>query len=224
MRTAIVGTDTGVGKTVITAGLVGVLRERGLDARAVKPAQTGFPPDDDAGVVSTVCDDPDAAVCLRYLAEPLAPAVAAERENVDLSYRSIREETAAALDDASVGVLEGIGGLHVPLADDNEVVDLVADLDCSAVVVARPGLGTLNHTTLTVEALERRDVPVLAVVLNEYDGDTVAERSNPETLESMIDAPILTMPSVDRSALIDTARERLTPLTDRLAPNITVES
>lgn len=224
MRTAIVGTDTGVGKTVITAGLVGVLRERGLDAQAVKPAQTGFPPDDDAGVVSTVCGDPDAAVCLRYLAEPLAPAVAAERENVDLSYRAIHEETATALDDASVGVLEGIGGLHVPLADDHEVVDLVTDIDCSAVVVARSGLGTLNHTTLTVEALERRDVPVLAVVLNEYDGDTVAERSNPETLESMLDHPVLTMPSVDRSALIDTARERLSPVIDRLAPNITVES
>lgn len=216
MRVAIVGTDTGVGKTVVTAGLVGVLREQGVDARAVKPAQTGFPPDDDAGVITRVCDDPDAAVCLRYLSEPLAPAVAARREGVDLSYRSIREETAAVLDDASVGVLEGIGGLHVPLTDGHEVVDLVAALDCSAVVVARSGLGTLNHTALTIEALQRRNVPVLAVVLNQYDGDTVAERSNPETLKSMIDAPVLTMPSVDRSDLVATACERLLPITDRL--------
>lgn len=216
MRVAIVGTDTGVGKTVVTAGLVGALRERGIDARAVKPAQTGFPPDDDADVIATVCENPDAAVCLRYLTEPLAPAVAAEREGTDLSYRSIRAETAAALENAAVGVLEGIGGVRVPLTDGREVLDLVADLDCSTVVVARSGLGTLNHTALTVEALKQRNVPVLAVVLNEYDGDTAAERSNPETLESMIDAPVLRMPSVDQSDLIATAREQLTPIIDDL--------
>lgn len=214
MRVAIVGTDTDVGKTVVTAGLVGALRQRGCDARAVKPAQTGFPPDDDADIIATVCDDSDAAVCLRYLSEPLAPAVAAERDGTELSYRSIREESAAALENAAVGVLEGIGGLRVPLADGREILDLVADLDCSAVVIARSGLGTLNHTALTVEALKRRNVPVLAVVLNEYDGDIVVERSNPETLESMIDAPVLTMPSVDQSDLIDTAREQLTPIID----------
>lgn len=216
MRVAIVGTDTGVGKTVVTAGLVGALRERGSDARAVKPAQTGFPPDDDADVIATVCENPDAAVCLRYLSEPLAPAAAAKREGIDLSYQSIREESAAALENAAVGVLEGIGGLRVPLTDDREVLNLVADLDCSAVVVARSGLGTLNHTALTVEALKQRNVPVLAVVLNEYDGDTAAERSNPETLESMIDAPVLTMPSVDQSDLIATAREQLTLIIDDL--------
>ncbi|RRJ33750.1 dethiobiotin synthase [Halocatena pleomorpha] len=216
MKIAVVGTDTGVGKTVVTAGLVGALRERGCDARAVKPAQTGFPPDDDANVVATVCDDPDAAVCLRYLTEPLAPAVAAEHEDADLSYQSIQEETAAALTDAAVGVLEGIGGLRVPLADGREVVDLVAALDCFAVVVARSGLGTLNHTALTIEALQRRNVPVLAVVLNEYDGTTIAERSNPHTLETMIDAPVVTMPSVEQADLIDTASERLLPLLDPL--------
>lgn len=218
MRIAVAGTGTGVGKTVVTAGLVGALRDRRLDARAVKPAQTGFPPDDDATIIATVCEDPDAAVCLRYLSEPLAPAVAAEREGTDLSYRSIREETAAVLEDATVGVLEGIGGLCVPLADGREVVDLVADLGCSAVVVARPGLGTLNHTALTIEALSRRDVSVLAVVLNEYDGTTIAERSNPDVLRSMTDVPVLTMPTVDQADLVTTAREQLRPLIDRLDP------
>lgn len=220
MRIAVVGTDTGVGKTFVTAGVVGALCERGCDARAVKPAQTGYPPDDDADVIGSVCGDPETAVCLRYLTEPLAPAVAAEREGVDLSYRRIYEATAAALDDADVGVLEGIGGLCVPLAQNKYVVDLVADLDCLAVVVARSGLGTLNHSALTVEALERRGVSVLAVVLNEYEGATVAERSNPAVLESMVDTPVLRMPSVGRTDLIDTAREQLAPVIDRLAPDI----
>lgn len=219
MNVAVTGTDTGVGKTVVTAGLVGSLRDRDLDVQAVKPAQTGFPPDDDAAVISSVCDDPEAAVCLRYLSEPLAPAVAADREGEELSYRSIRNETATVMDDAEVGVLEGIGGLRVPLTDDREVIDLMADLGCAAVVVARSGLGTLNHTALTIEALSRRDVPVLAVVLNEYEAASTAEQSNPDVLRSMTDIPVLTMPTVDRADLITTAREQLRPLIDRLDPD-----
>lgn len=217
-RVAVVGTDTGVGKTVITGALVGILRESNCDARAVKPAQTGFPPDDDAGVVGDICGDPDAATCLRYLEPPLAPAVAAEREEVDISYETVRRKTATALDACEVGVVEGIGGLHVPLADGREVIDLVADLGCKAVVVARSGLGTLNHTRLTIEALSQRDVPIHGVVLNEYDGETIAERTNPDQLRTVTDAPVVTMPTVERDALIDTAREQLTPIIDRLDP------
>lgn len=198
-RLAVVGTDTGVGKTVVTAGLVARLRHEGVDARAVKPAQTGYPPDDDAGFVREACGDEDAATCLRYLEEPLAPAVAADRADVDLSFAAVREEAAAALADAEVGVLEGIGGLRVPLADGTDVVDLVAALDCPAVVVARSGLGTLNHTALTVEALERRAVTVRGVVVNDYAGETVAERTNPGVLDDMVDPPVHTLPSLDLS-------------------------
>jgi dethiobiotin synthetase len=215
-RTAVVGTGTGVGKTIITAALVGVLRESNRDARAVKPAQTGFPPDDDAGVIADICDDSAAATCLRYLEPPLAPAVAAEQEGVDLSYATLRRETENAIDESEVGIIEGIGGLRVPLADGHEVVDLVADLDCQAVVVARSGLGTLNHTRLTLEALSRRDVPVTGVVLNKYAGSTVAERTNPDQLRTMTDAPVMTMPPLDRDDLIATAREQLAPVIDRI--------
>lgn len=215
MRVAIVGTDTGVGKTFITAALTGTLQNRNCDVRAVKPVQTGFPPDDDAAVIASVCNA-ESAICLRYLEAPLAPAVAAEREEVDLSYENLCQKTAAALDETAIGIVEGIGGLRVPLADDREVVDLVADLGCTAVVVARSGLGTLNHTALTLEALSQRDVPVLAVVLNEYAGATTAERTNPDVLRSMTDAPVLTMPTVDRADLVATASEQLAPVIDQL--------
>lgn len=194
---AVVGTDTGIGKTVVTAGLVGRLRADGRDARAVKPVQTGYPPDDDAAFVRAACGDDAAATCLRRLEPPLAPAVAAEREGVDLDYGAVREGCADALDAAEVGVLEGIGGLRVPLADGREVVDLVADLDLPAVLVARSGLGTLNHTALSVKALDRRGVPVEAVVLNEYEGATVAERTNPDVLERMTGVPARTLPPFD---------------------------
>ncbi|MFD1646393.1 dethiobiotin synthase [Haloarchaeobius litoreus] len=194
MSLAVVGTDTGVGKTVVTAGVTGVLRAAGVDARAVKPYQTGFPPDDDAAFVQAACDDEAAATCLGRLEPPLAPRVAAEREGTALDYADLRSRTADALDAATVGVLEGIGGLRVPLTGDHDVLDLVADCGCEALLVARSGLGTLNHTALSVDALDAAGVPVQGVVLNEWAGETVAERTNPAELERMTGLPVETMP------------------------------
>lgn len=193
---AVVGTDTAVGKTVVTAGLVGWLRQRGRDARAVKPAQTGYPPDDDAAFVQAACGTDAAATCLERLDPALAPAVAADRVDADLQYEEIRAGVMTAVADAEVGVVEGIGGLRVPLADGHEVVDLVAALGLPAVIVARPGLGTLNHTALAVEALERRGVPVHGIVLNQYAGESVAERTNPAALTEMTGHTVWTLPSI----------------------------
>ncbi len=194
---AVVGTDTGVGKTVVTAGLTGWLREEGVDARAVKPCQTGYPPDDDAEFVANACGDGDAATCLRRLEPPLAPAVAADLTDAELSFEDLRRGCETALSDAEVGIVEGIGGLRVPLADGREVVDLVAALGVPTLVVAREGLGTLNHTALTVEALERRNVPVHGVLLNEYRGEDVAAETNPGVLREMTDLPVWTVPPID---------------------------
>jgi dethiobiotin synthetase len=113
---------------------------------------------------------------------------------------------------AECGVVEGIGGLRVPLADGREVVDLVADLAIPAVVVARSGLGTLNHTALTVDALRRRSIPVRGVVLNEYEGASTAERTNPDVLDRMLDVPVRTLPRLDLAdpaAAVDGAVEHL---------------
>jgi dethiobiotin synthetase len=196
----VAGTDTGVGKTVVTAGLTGWLRERGVDAVAVKPCQTGHPPDDDAAVVCEACDDPDAAVCHRYLEPALAPRVAAEQAGADRPYDDLLADCEASVRDAETAVVEGIGGLRVPLAGDREVIDLAADLGLPALVVARSGLGTLNHSALTVDALRDRGVPVRGVLLNDYAGESVAERTNPDELRRMVDTPVWTMPPLDLSA------------------------
>jgi dethiobiotin synthetase len=209
---AVVGTDTGVGKTVVTAGIVGRLREDGFDARAVKPCQTGYPPDDDAAFVAEACGTDAAATCVRRLEPPLAPAVAADQEGTSLSYDEIRSACERNLREAESAVVEGIGGLRVPLAEGQEVVDLVADLDLPALVVSRSGLGTLNHTALTVEALDRRDVDVVGVVLNEYTGSSVAERTNPAVIERMTDLEMATVPPLDLEtprAAVDGVRDHL---------------
>ncbi|ELY66536.1 dethiobiotin synthase [Natrinema versiforme] len=209
---AVVGTGTGVGKTVVTAGLTRLLREAGHDARAIKPAQTGHPPDDvddlqssarraslvgDAGFVAAACDDPTAATCPRYLEPALAPRVAAEVAGEDLSYETIREACEREIEATPVPIVEGIGGLRVPLAGDREVIDLVADLEAAAVVVTRSGLGTLNHTALSVDALEARGIDICGILVNEYAGETVAERTNPDELERMTGYPVETVPPVD---------------------------
>jgi dethiobiotin synthetase len=195
---AVVGTDTGIGKTVVTAALVARLREQhdgdGDPPRAIKPAQTGYPGDDDAGYVQWVCGEESAAVRLRTREDPLAPAVAARRAGDPIDYEDLLADTRAAM--ATGGVVEAAGGLRVPLSNEpyREIIDLVVDLGVPALVVARSGLGTLNHTALTVEALRRRGVPVAGVVLNRYTGGSVAERTNPDELERMCDCPVDTLP------------------------------
>lgn len=218
---AVVGTGTGVGKTVITAGLTSWFRERGIDARAIKPAQTGHPPDDDAGFVAEACADSDASTCLRYLEPPLAPRVAADQTGESLEYESLLEGCRRELDRAPISLIEGIGGLRVPLAGEHEVLDLVSDLSATAVVVARSGLGTLNHTALTVNALEHRGVDVLGIVCNEYEGASVAERTNPAELERMTGCLVETVPPIsgtEPDALATGVRDAFSPaFRDRLA-------
>lgn len=205
MSLSVVGTDTGIGKTVITAGLVSMFRESGYDTRAIKPAQTAFPEDDDAGFVAEACGEESAAARLRSRPEPLAPAVAARRVGDPIEYDSLLADTRTALDECGVGIVEGAGGLRVPLSNEprRDIVDLVADLSVPAVVVSRSGLGTLNHTALTVEALRNRDVSVSGVVLNQYDGATVAERTNPDELERMCECPVWTVPTISISEPAD---------------------
>ncbi|PSP95598.1 dethiobiotin synthase [Halobacteriales archaeon QS_4_62_28] len=218
MSLFVAGTDTGVGKTVLTAGIVGWLRREGIDATAIKPCQTGYPEDDDARFVIEVCGDEDAATCLERLGPPLAPAVAARETSTALSYDRIVSGCRERIEARNVAIVEGIGGLRVPLADGSEVVDLVADLDLPTLVVARSGLGTLNHTALTAEALRRRGVSVVGVVLNEYEGTDLAERTNPAVIEAQTDLPVATLPPVahdgdglenDGAALIDAVAESL---------------
>ncbi|AGB39857.1 dethiobiotin synthase [Natronococcus occultus] len=198
MTIAIVGTDTGVGKTVITAGLVAYLRDEGYDARAIKPVQTGFPADDDAGYVRRVCGNESAATRLRTFEEPLAPAVAARRAESRLEFDSLVDDVHKALKTTGIGIIEGAGGVRVPLSNDppREIIDLVATLETPALIVARSGLGTLNHTALTVQALRARDVPIAGIALNRYQGHSVAERTNPDELERMCSCQVQPLPEL----------------------------
>lgn len=159
MRLVVVGTDTGVGKTVVAAALARARARRGHAVRYWKPLSTG--PERDAVTVAstglTVIPE------LYALAEPIAPHLAAAREGVTLDPATLR----AALPDDAELVVEGVGGVLVPIAADGTLfADLMVSWRLPAVVVARTALGTMSHTLLTLEALRLRGVEVLGVVLS----------------------------------------------------------
>jgi dethiobiotin synthetase len=185
----VTGTDTGVGKTVIAAALVLALRERGVRAIGFKPAETGVDAaqESDSEVLAKASGvaDPRAQPLLS-LSEPLAPAVAAERAGQVLRPAAIEARIHALRADGYRLVVEGAGGLLVPLAWGYSALDLADQMGLEAIVVARAGLGTLNHTCLTVDALQSRGVPVRGVVLNSATPlPTLADETNPEALRRL---------------------------------------
>ena len=193
----VTGTDTGVGKTRVAAGIVARLRAQGRRVGVVKPVASGAEQAADGRLVWTDAEalasaaggvDPNRVVPLRY-EPPLAPPIAARLAGAPLTHDQVREATESALawwvgQGAEVVVVEGVGGLLCPLAEETTVADLAIDLDLPLVVVARRGLGTLNHTLLTVEAARLRGLRLAGVVLNgsEPPDNLLAEATNPAEL------------------------------------------
>lgn len=189
----VVGTDTEIGKTVVAGGIARALRDSKKDVSAAKPVESGGR--EDARFHADATDTTPEDVCPYFLDEPLSPNVAARRSGRELDYETMLSATQR--DDYTV--VEGAGGLRVPLTKEgNEIADLVEDSALPALVVARPSLGTLNHTALTVEALRSRGVSVVGVVINRFpDEPGVAERTNPDEVEKMNDVPVRRVPELD---------------------------
>jgi dethiobiotin synthetase len=182
----ITGTDTDVGKTYVGSVLARDLRKSGLDLGVFKPAQSG--PGDDIGKLRRAarCRDP-LELCNPYrFKAALAPAVAADLEGRKVSRRRVFS-CFRRLRNKHEGILvEGAGGLLVPLAGRWLVVDLAAELKLPLVLVARPALGTLNHSLLTLGEARRRGLEVVCVVLNGLKGKPgLAEKTNPARLASL---------------------------------------
>lgn len=207
----VTGTDTGIGKTVIAAALVRALRTRGVRALGFKPVETGLEegqPSDSEILARASLEKLPLAAPLLTLTEPLAPAVAAERGGLAIDPTEINARITSLRAAGYTLVVEGAGGVFAPLAWCVEkgpypfftVMDLAERCRLEAIVVARAGLGTLNHAVLTVEALRSRHIPVRAVILNgRHRGspaDTdAAEATNPSTLARMLpDVLIIEVP------------------------------
>jgi dethiobiotin synthetase len=181
----VTGTDTGVGKTLAAAALCRAERLAGRTVLYAKPVQTGLYPSEpgDAAFVA-------AAAGVPVVPDPLAPAVAAERAGTAIDVDGLLADLARAGDGFDRVIVEGAGGLLVPLREAFTMADLADRLGAGLVVVTRPSLGTLNHTALTVEAAHARNLPVDGLVVSGWPAvPGVTERTNLEWLSAM--APVI---------------------------------
>lgn len=192
----ITGTDTGVGKTAVTAALAALLREKGLVTGVIKPFQTGTELEglSDAEFIYRFlgrdCVLSEVSPC--RLRAPLSPYRAAAIEGVDIPLEDIMEHTRDYISRNDVTLVEGAGGICVPVTGSCMMADLAVDLDAPMVIVARPGLGTLNHTALSLEYARQRGARVLGVIINGFpEPADIASATNPAVLRDVFSVEIL---------------------------------
>lgn len=198
----ITGTDTGVGKTFVASAIAGVLRNGGIDVGVMKPVETGCVEEDGALVPADALklkeasgsgDAMDLVNPYRFAA-PLAPSVAASLEEREIRIEKIAEAFNVISQRHDFIIVEGAGGLMVPLTESETFADLAASLNIPIVIVAPSRLGVINHTLLTVEAARKRGIEVSGIILNNpalpHGGDLSGER-NAEVIRRFSCAPLL---------------------------------
>ncbi len=191
----ITGTDTAVGKTHVTAALLAELRRRGVSAAAFKPIACGPGGRHDAEIYAAIMDheQPLDVINPVYLRHPLAPSVAAKIEHKPVDLHKILRTYRQLAANYSVVLVEGAGGLLVPIRDNYFVADLAKALKLPLVVVARLGLGTINHSLLTVRQADASGLKIAGLVLNDTAGGRqgLAEKTNIRVLPTLCKVPLL---------------------------------
>lgn len=197
----VTGTDTGVGKTVITVALIKAIGLLGIRACGMKPIETGCIKEGDILVpldgmfIKTIThmEETIKDITPCCYESPLAPLPASEIEGVPVDFGKIQKAYTDLSKKYDAIIVEGIGGLLVPIKRDYFVLDLARDFGLPIIAVSRPDLGTLNHTMLTVNYAIKEGLNVAGIIIN-YNrppGDTLAEDSNPEIIKQISPVPII---------------------------------
>jgi len=168
----ITGTDTGVGKTIVTAAVVTALTAKGINTGVMKPIVTGvgectagLPDPDWLTTITGLCDPPDLIAPYRFRTAA-APLIAAARDGQAIEPARIIGAFQALSARHDCVVVEGIGGVIVPITPDFFIADLARQMGLPVLIVARAGLGSINHTLLTLECLRSRGAPILGLIFN----------------------------------------------------------
>jgi dethiobiotin synthetase len=197
----ITGTDTGVGKTFVASGLLRAFRAKGLSVCPMKPVETGcgtragklFPGDTVRLVRASGAQERISTINPYRFRPSAAPSVAAELEETIINKRRILSIYNRLIRKYDITIVEGAGGIMVPVYREYLSLDLIKDLGPPVLIVARPGLGTINHTLLTIEIANSRGITILGVIINHATSQKsgVPERTNPEIIERLGRIPIL---------------------------------
>ncbi|WP_029881390.1 MULTISPECIES: dethiobiotin synthase [unclassified Paenibacillus] len=188
----VTGTDTDVGKTIVTGALAAALRAEDLNVGIWKPVQSG---------ALLGSGETDAERLLQYsgiheraedvasftFQAPLTPMLAAKQDGVDITLQEIITAGQPLIHRFESVLIEGAGGVAVPLTEDSLVVDLISELRIPALIVARSGLGTINHTLLTVSYLQQHGVPIIGFILNDGDSNEMYNDSSAATNAELIE-------------------------------------
>ena len=212
----VTGTDTEVGKTVVAGGIAACLRHRGCNVGVFKPVATGCTRrrgrlfSADAEFLAHCADTSQSLdqITPIMFTQPLAPTVAAKRARKKLDLDILRHAFQRAHDAHDFVVVEGIGGLAVPLVDQYTVADFAAECGLPTIVVARAGLGTINHTHLTVAYAIQHSIRVLGVVINQYDVESIgiAEETNPQQIAELTGMPTLAIVPRDAETSVENGK------------------
>ena len=220
----VTGTDTGVGKTLVACGLAALLRESGYKVGVMKPAETGceerdgkpFPQDAFYLKEASGCEEPLERICPYRLPEPLAPSMAAQRAGVKIDISHLQNLYGEISEKHDITLVEGAGGLLVPIVPSYTYADLAKLLKLPLLVVAANRLGVINHLILTLEHASCRELRVLGYVLNHFEIQaSLAAETNAEALLSLTAVPCLgEIPFIEeleakRSSLADLFEDRL---------------
>ncbi|MBX7147477.1 dethiobiotin synthase [bacterium] len=183
----ICGTDTGVGKTIITASMAAASLKKGQPVAVYKPLESGRARADSTLLKKmSGMNEKLSEINTFFFKNPLAPGVAAEIEKKNVSLTAIKKQFKVLEKKYGTVLVEGAGGLIVPVWKNKTNLDLIKFLDIPVILVGRLGLGTINHTLLTLEHLKRNKIKVAGVILNQTTKKIgLAEKTNPEILKKM---------------------------------------
>ena len=195
----ITATDTGVGKTTITAALAASIKKSGIDVGIMKPVATGVSQktgfkSSDVSILhhAAKVTDPENEVNPIFMPLPVSPYDASKILDLKFDKKIIFEQFAKLKNKHEMMLVEGIGGILTPLTRDYFVADLIKDLGLETIIVTRSTLGTLNHTMMTIKTCRDYKIPIKGILVNNYDEKGgPAEKNSPTTIHEITGVPIL---------------------------------
>lgn len=194
----ITGTDTGIGKTFVGGGIAGVLRKRGEDVGVFKPMLSGISrkdPMSDTAILKNISGDHNTLEQITpfQFDEPLAPYVAAKRAGQSVPLEAVIDAWKMIKDTHEYFIVEGAGGLGVPFGKGYFAADVAKEIGFPLLIVARVGLGTVNHVWLTVQVARKMGLDIAGIILNSINEkhQGIAEETNPSVIEEITDVPVL---------------------------------
>jgi dethiobiotin synthetase len=189
----ITGTDTGVGKTFVTGGLVRYSRSQGIDSIGMKPICTGD--NDDVRQLLEACGncEPEHLINAVWYRTPVAPYTASIIEDRLIDLEAIRESFGQLESRHSSVLMEGVGGIAAPISARYDFRDLARELCLEVIIVAANRLGVLNHTRLTMDAIHAAGLHCSLIVLNSVAADSdISQSTNLSVLETLVEVPVVT--------------------------------